>query len=81
MWFSLLLCPALKTASDENKTDGNGKQYYNLCKSCLQVSTQKWDHKRFDWLITYTMQDVDLKYLHKSTDYETNIQILINVCE
>ena len=30
-----------------------------------------------DWLIRYIMQDVGLKYLHLSTDYETNIQSLI----
>ena len=27
------------------------------------------------------MQDVGLKYLHLSTDYETNIQSLIEACE
>ena len=29
----------------------------------------------------YIMQDVGLKYLHLSTDYETNIQSLIEACE
>ena len=29
----------------------------------------------------YIMQDVGLKYLHLSTDYETYIQSLIEACE
>ena len=37
--------------------------------------------KHFDWLIRYIMQDADLKNLHLSIDYQTNIQILIDVCE
>ena len=51
----------------------------HLCKPIF--STKKRDHKRFDWLIRCTMQDVGLKYLHLSIDYETNIQILIDVSE
>ena len=34
-----------------------------------------------NWLIRYIMQDVGLKYLHLSSDYETNIQSLIEACE
>ena len=34
-----------------------------------------------NWLIRYIMQNVGLTYLHLSTDYETNIQTLIEVCE
>ena len=34
-----------------------------------------------NWLIRNIMQDVGLKYLHLSTDYETSIQSLIKVCE
>ena len=78
MCFSLLLCP-LKTASDKNKTGGYEKQNYNLCKPIF--STKPRDHKRFDWPIRYIMQDVGLKYLHLSIDYEINIQILIDVSD
>ena len=39
------------------------------------------DHKRFYLLIRYIMQDVGLKYLHLSIDYEANIQILTDECE
>ena len=64
----------------KNKTGGHEKQNFNLCKPI--VSTKTRGHKRFDWLIiTYFLQDVGLKYLHLSIDYETNIQILIDVCE
>ena len=62
-----------------NKTGGHEKQNHNLCKPIFSTKTR--DHKRFDWLIRYIMQDVGLKYLHLSIDYETNIQILIDVCE
>ena len=34
-----------------------------------------------NWLIRYIMQDVGLKNLHLSTDYETSIQSLIEACE
>ena len=61
----------------KNKTGGHEKQNYNLCKPIFSTKTR--DHKRFGWLIRYIMQD--LKYLHLSIDYETNIQILIDVCE
>ena len=61
-----------------NKTGGHEKQNYNLCKPIFKK--KKRDHKRFDWLIRYIMQGVGLKYLHLSIDYETNIQILIDIC-
>ena len=38
-------------------------------------------HETTNVLIGYIMQDVGLKYLHLSFDFETNIQILIDVCE
>ena len=34
-----------------------------------------------NWLIRYIMQNVGLKYIHLSTDYDTNIQTLIEACE
>ena len=34
-----------------------------------------------NWLIRYIVQDVGLKYLHLSTDYETNIQSWFEACE
>ena len=64
----------------KNKTGGHEKQNNNLCKPIFSTKTR--GHKRFDWLIIrYFLQDAGLKYLHLSIDYETNIQILIDVCE
>ena len=34
-----------------------------------------------NWLIRYIKQDVGLKYLDLSTDYETSNQSLIEACE
>ena len=45
--------------------------------------SNKQEHKRVNWQIRYMyiMKDVGLKYLHLSTDYETNLQSKIEACE
>ena len=45
------------------------------------LSTKTGTQICVNWVIRYIMQDVGLKYLHLSTDYETNIQSLIEACE
>ena len=45
------------------------------------LSTKTGTQTCVDWLIRYFMQDVGLKYIYVSTDYETNIQSLIETCE
>ena len=45
------------------------------------VLSTKTGPQTFNLLIRYILQDVGLKYLHLSPDYETNVQSLIEVCE
>ena len=45
------------------------------------LSTKTGIQTCVNWLIRCIMQDVRLKYLNLSTDYEPNIQSLIEACE
>ena len=45
------------------------------------LSTKTGTQTCVNWLIRYIMQDVGLRDLHLSTDYEANIQSLIEACE
>ena len=45
------------------------------------LSTKRGTQTCVNWLIIYIMQEVGLKYIHVSTDYETNIQSLTEACE